>query len=170
MCAWGMQRLNYRLSQRVLAELCRLGCVWGCEAWKGRSCHACLYAVCCSTSFSWHNVLLLLALCRAIMETCRDAKLTVINKLKIYLILLLWSTDGPLLRNMHVFRTMQNIDKVCKRNILCVYMLLMFHLSLRTLMRTFLSVGQCSYIPTILFCCFILKIFCKSGKPFGDKL
>ena len=44
-------------------------------------------------------------------EEWRLAKLTVIDKLKISdLILLLSSTDGPLLRYMRVFRIMQNVQ------------------------------------------------------------
>ena len=85
-----------------IAELCRLGCVK-----LGTGDHAirpCMH----SASFSWHNVLLLLARSRAV-NTWRVDKLTVINKLKInYLMLLLSSTDGPLLRYMRVFRIMQN--------------------------------------------------------------
>ena len=57
-------------------------------------------------------MLALLALSRAIMDEWRLAKLTIINKLKInYLILLLSSTDGPLLRYMHEFRIMQNVQE-----------------------------------------------------------
>ena len=56
-------------------------------------------------------MLLLLARSRAVIETWRVDKLTVINKLKInVLMLLLSSTDGPLLRYMHVFRIMQNVQ------------------------------------------------------------
>ena len=68
-----------------------------------------------------HSVLLLPALSRAIVEGWRLAKLTVSDKLKInYLILLLSSTDGPLLRYMHVFRSMQNIQEKFVNGILHV--------------------------------------------------
>ena len=65
-----------------------------------------------SASFSWHSVLLLLAVSRAVIETWQVNTLTVIDKLKINdLILLLSGMDGPLLRYMHVFRIMQNVQE-----------------------------------------------------------
>ena len=64
---------------------------------------------------------LLLAMARAVIETWRADKLTVINKLKVNdLILLLSSTNGPLLSYMHVFRIMQSVQEKFVSGILCV--------------------------------------------------
>ena len=61
---------------------------------------------------SEHTVLLLPAMAQAVIETWRADQLTVIDKLKINdLILLLSSMDGLLLRYMHVFRIVQNVQE-----------------------------------------------------------
>ena len=61
------------------------------------------------------------------MSSTLGDKLTIIDKLKINdLILLLSSTDGPLLRYMHVFRIMQNVQVKLVNGIfyVCIHMLL----------------------------------------------
>ena len=65
------------------------------------------------------------ALSRAVIEEWRVAKLTVTNKPKInYLMLLLSSMDGPLLKYIHVFRIMQTVqEKFVSKILPCAYIL-----------------------------------------------
>ena len=91
----------------------------GCEVWHGRSRHAPLHTL--SHNIVHHSVKhcaaaiplqVSMVLPRVLVEDWRLAKLALMDKLKInYLILLLSSTDGPLLRYMYVFRIMQNVQE-----------------------------------------------------------
>ena len=86
-------------------------------------------------------------LARAVMEGWRVAKLTVAHKLKtIDLILLLSSTDGRLLRYMHVFRIMQNgQEKFVSGVSRPIYYVLIIY-TFKSVVKTFIGIVCVTYI------------------------